>query len=92
MSAQTNLATAMCSQYEWGMILVRQYGSLFIRNMIGKIVPVLRPQIARVIFPIAIGVKMAVYLKGVQMATTRSNAMANRIPDSATKATWMKNI
>lgn len=69
MSAQANRATPMCSQYEWGMILVRQYGSLFSRNMIGKIVPMLRPQIARVIFPIATGVKIAVYLKGVQMAT-----------------------
>lgn len=69
MSAQANQATPMCSQYEWGMILVWQYGSLFSRNMIGKIVPMLSPQIARVTFPIAIGIKMAVYLKGVQMAT-----------------------
>lgn len=69
MSAQANLATPMCSQYEWGMILVRQYGSLFSRNTIGKMVPIPRPQMARVSFTIVEGVKTSVYLNGAQMAT-----------------------
>lgn len=69
MSAQASLATPMCSQYECGITLVLQYDSLFSRNMIGKMVPMLRPQMARAIFPIAIGVKMAEYLRGVQIAT-----------------------
>lgn len=59
MSPQANLATPVCSQYEWGMILAQQYGSLFSRNMIGKESQCFVPRLP-VIFPIAIGVKMAV--------------------------------
>lgn len=56
MSAQANLATPMCSQYKGGMIFIQQYGSLFNRNMKGKMVPMLHPQIAGVIFTISVEV------------------------------------
>ena len=54
----------MSSQYEWGMTLVQQYGSLFSKNMIGKMAPGFRPQIARVIFMIAVRVEMR-WLDGI---------------------------
>ena len=44
--------------------MVQQYGSLFSKNMIGKMAPGFRPQIARVIFMIAVRVEMR-WLDGI---------------------------
>ena len=58
------MATPMSSQYEWAMTLVQQCGSLFSKNMIGKMAPGFHPQISRFIFMIAVRVKMR-WLNGI---------------------------
>ena len=72
---QASLATPMSSQYEWTMTLVQQCGSLFSKNMIGKMgsiprvgTPGFHPQISRFIFMIAVRVKMR-WLNGITDST-----------------------
>lgn len=91
-SAEESRATPICSQYVCGMTLVPQKGNRFSRKTSGKMTQKLLTTMLTTSLMIICGVRMLVYLKGKQMATWRSNAMANRMAESTTKLKWRKNI
>ena len=62
-----------------------QKGKRVNRNTSGKMMQKLRKEMPTAIFIVVLGVKMVTYLKGKQMATQRSNAMAIRMAESRTK-------
>lgn len=62
-----------------------QKGKRVNRNTSGKMIQKLQKEMPTAIFIIVLGVKMVTYLKGEQMATQQSNAMAIRMAESRTK-------
>lgn len=92
MSAEESRATPICSQSVCGMMRVPQKGNRFSRKTSGQMAEKLLPRMLTTSLMSACGVRVVVYRRGKQMATQRSNAMANRIAGSPTKLKWRKNI
>ena len=69
MSAQASRATPMCSQYVCGIMCVLQKGSRMSKNTTGRMMQKLRKEIPTTILMMVLGFKIALYLKGEQMAT-----------------------
>lgn len=90
--AHAKQATPMCSQYVWGMMRDLQKGKRVNRNTSGKMMQKLQKEMPTAIFIAVLGVKMVTYLKGKQMVTQQSNAMAIIMAESRTKLKWRKNI
>jgi hypothetical protein len=72
-------------------MLVRQNGRRFSKKITGKMIQKLRMTTTTAILPTTGHVSTVVYLRGAQIATKQSKAMANRIADSPTNIVWTKN-